>query len=208
MGRGTNTEENFWRFVDKNGATVRDDLGPCWLWTGYKTGPGGMLYGQFTMDYHTDKAHRWSWLFLVGAIPKGMFVCHKCDVPLCVRPEHLFLGTPLDNQRDSIAKGRREGVQHGALPLISPTTAALLKAEYLSGKMSYRELAAKHGFTLGTVSRALNGTKQRYMLPDTVREVRRRHAAGEKQNAIARDLSLSTTVVNYVVLRKSWAWVG
>lgn len=207
MGRRFSTEESFWKNVDKNGAVAREDLGPCWLWTGYKTGPGGMLYGQFTINYQRDKAHRWAWRFLVGEIPKGLYVCHKCDVPLCVRPDHLFLGTAMDNFRDSVAKGRREGIQHGPLPFISPDKVVALREEYLSNRVSYRELSRKHGLTISTVARALNGTKPHQLTPDTVREIRRRHASGEKQNAIALDIGTSAAVVNQVVLRRTWAQI-
>ncbi len=74
----------------------------CWEWTGDMNKAHGKNYGRFNMK----KAHRISYELTYGKIPDGLFVLHKCDNPPCVRPEHLFLGTHLDNMRDKVLKGR------------------------------------------------------------------------------------------------------
>lgn len=95
----------FWSKVDKSGE--------CWTWTAALRGSNG--YGQFWDDGPVF-AHRFSWVMAVGPIPSGMLVLHKCDNPRCVRPEHLFLGTHLDNARDRNAKGRQSrGSFHSAV---------------------------------------------------------------------------------------------
>lgn len=78
----------------------------CWFWIGATPKFG---YGAFKMEPKSSRsigAHRASWILHKGEIPKGMFVCHKCDVPSCVNPEHLFLGTAKDNMSDASRKGR------------------------------------------------------------------------------------------------------
>ena len=75
----------------------------CWLWSGYLQSTG---YGQLRLDGKMKLAHRMSWIVFRGDIPDGMCVCHKCDTPRCVNPEHLFLGSHLDNTADAYAKGR------------------------------------------------------------------------------------------------------
>ena len=76
----------------------------CWLWNGDKTAAGyGKLYLLGKMFY----AHRVAWELTNGAMPKGLFVCHTCDTPSCVRPDHLFVGTNADNLHDMISKGRQ-----------------------------------------------------------------------------------------------------
>lgn len=99
--------ETFWSRVDKNGPVPshRPDLGPCWLWTRAKAVAGG--YGIFGPSFkRVYRAHRFSWTVVHGPIPAGMFICHHCDNPPCVRPDHLFLGTNQENMRDCADKGR------------------------------------------------------------------------------------------------------
>lgn len=80
-----------------------DKSGPCWLWTG-----GQNSNGRATISFNgkNQLVPRVVYQLYVGEIPPGMYVCHKCDVPLCANPEHLFIGTQYDNMRDCKAKGR------------------------------------------------------------------------------------------------------
>jgi hypothetical protein len=85
----------------------------CWLWTGCVS-PAG--YGQLKLGGAGAPvlyAHRTSYQMHKGEIPKGHFVCHKCDVRSCVNPDHLFVGTHSQNMRDCVDKNRHQhGVRH------------------------------------------------------------------------------------------------
>lgn len=85
-----------------------DETTDCWMWTGAKVARSAAYYQPIigTWRGRTENAHRIAWLLYRGDIPNGLHVLHRCDRPLCVNPEHLFLGTHQDNMDDMIAKGR------------------------------------------------------------------------------------------------------
>lgn len=95
--KGLTLESRFWRNIDKSSV---DGCWPC------KTDDAYEGYGKIHAYGKLWIASRLSWHIHFGEIPDGMFVCHHCDNPPCVRPDHLFLGTQLENMRDKHAKGR------------------------------------------------------------------------------------------------------
>lgn len=89
-------EERFWKSVNKT-----DD---CWLWTASLDKDG---YGKFYVNGKHIRAHAYSFTLHTGESTTGKMVCHSCDNPTCVRPDHLWLGTSKENNHDAINKGPR-----------------------------------------------------------------------------------------------------
>lgn len=106
--RARSPVERFWERVEKAGSVVRDELGPCWDWTGSTNNKG---YGQLRLAKRGPGslvlAHRFSWELANGRPLAPEEQCrHACDRPSCVNPAHLSPGTPLDNSADMINRGR------------------------------------------------------------------------------------------------------
>lgn len=113
------------RFWDRVDVCGEDE---CWEWKGYRNENG---YGKM-LAFGEQMAHRVSWIINSGEIPEGIKVLHKCDNPPCVNPEHLFLGTLGDNNKDRHRKGRtvvpdNKGSNHGMSKLKESDVVEILR---------------------------------------------------------------------------------
>lgn len=104
MSRGKLLDPNFWGNIRVG---TSDE---CWPWLRATTDG----YGVLNINGKQWRAHRYAYVLTYGSIADGMFVCHKCDNPICCNPAHLWLGTLADNHRDMTEKRRNIGRRQGA----------------------------------------------------------------------------------------------
>jgi len=124
----------------------------CIIWMGRVHGGSG--YGKMRIDGEDGfSAHRVSWEEANGRpVPPNMLVCHTCDMPLCINPQHLFLGTNQDNCDDKIAKGRAVNVRGESITLSKLTQKQV--SEIRKSTLSNAELGRLYGVCRSTVRRA------------------------------------------------------
>lgn len=132
--------------------SVRNENG-CLIWQGPKTpfGHGRITVASWVKRY----VHRVAWELANGSIPTGMSVCHRCDVPACINPDHLFLGTIADNNADCRRKGRfipLSGTKNGRALL----TAAQVQA-IMADPRRQIDIAMDYGIKQPQVSRIKRG---------------------------------------------------
>jgi len=154
--------ERFWSQVDKNGPIIRPELGPCWLWTGYRDEKG---YGWIRVNDRNRPAHQIA-LELVGFIVPAEFlqIRHLCHNPQCVRFDHLKIGTSQDDADDKVSAGRQARGERVHSKLWQGA-ADEIRRLYAAGGISQRALAKQFGVTQASISDIVLGKAWRHIGP-------------------------------------------
>lgn len=152
-------EERFWRQVRKTPG--------CWEWTGRAKSNKG--YGQIGLGGRGAKqelVHRFSYQLHKGPIPDGLVVMHACDNPRCVNPDHLSVGTPSDNIKDAVRKGRWKAVpplHRGEKQHSSKLTAEKVLYMRANPQISTKEFAEMYGCAEVSIRKARNGSSWKHL---------------------------------------------
>lgn len=196
----------------------------CWEWVSGKDADGYGLFSGLVNGTPYRRAHRWSWAFHNNApIPKWGNICHTCDNPSCVNPEHLWLGTAMDNQQDKHRKGRANapfGEQIPGSKLLEQQVLAIIADPRPASR-----IAAEYGIAAGTVSdikrrkswahldapvavrqkreSPMKGRSDR-VTPDIVREIR---TSPMKGTELAKKFEISVQQVCAIRKRRAWAHI-
>ena len=176
--------ERFWWDVDRT-----SDTG-CWEWHGVRNQRG---YGQVSVTGQIRATHRVAWELTHGPIPPGMIVCHRCDNPPCVRPDHLFLGTHRDNTVDSMTKGR---LVSGGRHWTRQYPDRLLKGDAHHSRLHPERVlrGSAHG-------------RAKLTEADVV-VIRARYANGHESYAtLAREFGVTEAMIRFIVKRWNWKHV-
>lgn len=184
------TEKDIERFrskVDRNGPVVREELGPCWVWTAGRFSVTN--YGQFHIEGYPVLAHRAAF-FIANQRTAEPQCLHHCDNKQCVNPSHLREGTHLDNMSDKVHRGRQaKGDSHG-----SKTKPGSLPrgADHFLSKHPER---IRRGEAVGRGK----------LTAEKVLEIRARFAAGGiTKETLSKEFGVSDTHIGFVISRKLW----
>lgn len=154
-------EDRFWSRTDKTGPIPahRPELGPCWLWIGPVSKAG---YGQISVANKRQYAHRFSYELHQGSLDANMSVCHHCDTPRCVNPNHLFSGTKGENSDDMVSKERQA---HGTRNKRAKLNEADIKRirDLAQVGLNTIQLADMFGVADSTISRILHRRNWKYV---------------------------------------------
>lgn len=217
-------EARFWRGVVKTELPILEGFGPCWLYGGKDY---GNKYGIISkgVGLGNTTTHRYSYELHKGEIPRGKFVCHRCDVRNCVNPDHLYAGDHEDNNRDSRERGlfvappvrtARVKTRRGEAPgnrKLGFEYAERLRAEYATGKYTQMQLAARYNVSQGCVSMTIRGFNtgngsggkkrsgnfRRKFAPEVLEQIKELYATGQHtQAALAERFGCDQTYVSLI----------
>ncbi len=173
----------FWAKVNKSGPVIREQLGPCWVWTAALSKAG---YGVFGIGQGIFYASRISWTMVNGQITPGHETLHECDNPPCCNPNHIRTGTHAQNMRDMGDKNRHAWATH-------PERMARGDA---SGARKHPEKVERG--------------EDRYnakMTDEKVRQMRSDNSSGMSWERCARKYGISKRVAGFIITRQAWKHV-
>jgi transposase len=206
----------------------------CWQWCGPKNNKGyGYTYIRELGRRMTT--HRASYTLRYGEIPEGLWVLHRCDNPACVKPSHLFLGSPKDNVHDMIAKGRanrgnRPKGENHAYSKLSDATIIAIRTDYVAG-VSIDRICEAYSVSRNSIHDYTGGRSWKHLLgvngaPNLTQlkaeckrraksnakldqakaeQIRARLSAGELNKDLASEFGVSTATISDIRLRRIWA---
>ncbi len=137
---------------------VKKEENGCHIWMGSKTSKG---YGSFGFG-KIRGAHRFAYVLKYGEIKDGFFICHRCDTPSCVNPEHLFMGTNKDNVNDCIAKGRNSKGEYHHNSKLNKLSVMEIRRMSNDG-VSHRNIAKKYGVSYSAIDCVVNKKTWRHV---------------------------------------------
>lgn len=144
------SEEEKMKFYSK---IIKEEGGDkCWGWSGAATIGG---YGVFKNKFERYRASRVSYYLSTGVDPELFDVCHSCDNPICVNPNHLFLGTRADNMRDASQKNRLCVGNRNIKSKLAATDIPKIIEAYLTGNTSQAALGKKYFVSQATIGRTV-----------------------------------------------------
>jgi len=207
----------FWMRAQKT-----EDANECWIWCSTKDRNG---YGIFSFGGEVYRAHRIAYELSNGAFPARMLVCHYCDNPACVNPNHLFIGTQKENMSDCASKGRKPSFcgEKNSRHKVTALQVEQIRREYSRGGVTQKELGCKYGISRGGLARIIRGATWRIESFDIgvgkisyygkrklskiqADEIRRKYSTQNTTlKTLAKEYNVCAGTVRNILKGKSWA---
>ena len=203
----------------------------CWEWKGYinKNGYPHTNFRKYIGKETRIAAHKYSYMRFKGEIPTGMHVCHNCpggDNRSCVNPQHLWLGTSLQNNRDKESKGTQcKGITNGQHKLTEQEVIEI-RRRFLAGEYG-SDLAKEYNVSNGLIYHIKNGRAWKHLIQGdecerakrikknypnkltekNVHDIRLRHSKGERVTDLAKEFGVNTTMISRIKNGKAWTHI-